>query len=100
MISIEKMSADEIQSLGVYEQGRALNEIMIETMQIGRAAITARTSLAKFKCEVLQSSPSAKDECRERVILAQSILDNLRARSQTLRELRSILQTLLRSSNI
>jgi len=100
LLAVERLSADELNALAAHEQAHALNEIMAEMARVGNEAIKARNRLARARQSLVladREDPASKDLRKSEVIAAQAVLDNLRERSRTLRELKSILQTLLRS---
>jgi len=98
MTSIEALTPKELQALSGYEMASALNELIAEMSEIGREAISARIQLAKAKKAVLRAgSREAAIEAKADAIDAQAVLDTYRDRARTLRDLRSILQTLIRA---
>ena len=94
-LPIEDMSAEELAALGAYEQGRALNEIAHGLIALGREVRAQNTRYAH------QRAASTRDpnnlDAKATAIVGKSVLDNLRDRAKTLRDVKSILQSLLRA---
>ena len=95
MLPIEESSREELHAMALAEQVYALNDVLFAIADLGRALISARTQVAQTRADAIRSK---SDDDRAAVQIAQGIFDTLKIRAGTLRELRSILQTLIRSS--
>jgi len=98
MTSIEALTPKELQALSAWEQASALNELIAELSEVGREAISARIQLTKAKNAVLRAgSREAAIEAKCAVNEAQTVLDTYKDRARTIRDLKSIVQTLIRA---
>lgn len=98
-LSIERMSLEQINAMAAHEQASALNEIAFSAADVGRQTVSARIALAQARNALIDAKDRRHDvsTALQNVELAKAQLDALKERARTLRELRSIFQTLLRA---
>lgn len=93
MIAVERTSAEERNTWTAAELASALNDIFDAFRDLGRQTISAKTQLAQVRVTALNDSTNSN---KANVILATAVLENFKERAKTLREYRSIVQTLIR----
>lgn len=99
LLTVETLAANELAAMAAYDQGVALNEILSELARIGRESAAARTRWAQARKALLGIGRESAEfvTFKRTEIDAKTTLDNLRERARTMRDIRSILQTLIRS---
>jgi len=99
-VSVESMTPDEMQALSLGQLGLALNELMAALAECGRSLISARYAIAKVRIEWRREPATfdgGKDEYEAQLEEARAAFDCLKIRSQSLKELKSTLQTIVRA---
>lgn len=100
VLAVERLSPEDLQALDAVRLVAALHEVMSEAASLGRHALGARTKLgAARKALILadKRDAGAYAEARCDVIDAQTLFDVIRDRAKTLREVRSMLQSVLKA---
>lgn len=95
-LPVERLSADELQSMDAAMTVAALYEIAAELNALGRLGRDMRLHVTECRKEARRDK--ADVEKGNRVLDAQAQFDNAKDRAKTLRELKSTLQTILRST--
>ena len=96
-LAIERLTADEVRTMDLRAQVDSLADVITATLALGRELITARTKLAHAQIAALRE-PST--ETKSAVLMNKAILDTLGIRARTLRQMCSILQSLIRAASI
>jgi hypothetical protein len=97
VLAIESLSVEEVRAMDLRMQVDALSDCLHASIEFGRELISATTQLSRARVSVLRA-PSV--ESKSQVIMAKSVFDALKIRAGTLREMRSILQSLIRSASV
>jgi len=93
---VERLSPAELHAMDMAQTVSALYDIAAELTALGRLARESRLHVVECRKSVRRNKGDIEAECR--VLDAQAHLDNIRDRVKSLKDLRSILQTVLRSS--
>lgn len=96
-LAIESLTAEEVRALDLRQQVDALSDCLHAGKELGRELITATSQLATARVAALRG-PS--DDTKSAVIMRKAILDTIALRARSLREMRSILQSLIRAASI
>jgi hypothetical protein len=96
---VERMSAEELQSLDLGRLGYALNELASALAQCGRDAIDARRRMASVRIAWSRRDPAvpSREEYTALLEAARSDFDSIAIRARGLRDLKSTIQTIVRA---
>lgn len=95
-LSVERYSPAELHAMDMAQTVDALYEIAAELTALGRLARESRLYVVDCRKTSKRNRGDVEAECK--VLDAQAQLENIRDRVRSLKDLRSILQTILRSS--
>lgn len=103
ILTVERLSGEELAALDAYRQGVAMNELMAEMVRMHgeiEKAITRHATARKNLLIVHREDAESFAALKGAEIDSKARLDVLRERVKMLRESKSILQTLMRATSI
>ncbi|MGH7749155.1 MAG: hypothetical protein ACREQ5_30985 [Candidatus Dormibacteria bacterium] len=95
MLDLEKLTPEEISALDQYAQAKALAQVMAEQIAVSLEIRETRTSYIQKKITLLRDGSF---DARADAMATRAELENAIERGRMLRDVRSCLQSLLRST--
>lgn len=98
---IENLTVSEFLAMSLGELGSSLTEALVAVVEISKALQKAQGRLAylrvnEHRCK-LTGDAAGLSEAKESIFLEMSIIDNYKVRIRCIRDIRSGLQTMIRS---